>query len=79
MSGQWLIVRTRGEWARQATEALDAITAANGGVEPARLRDAYDVDPAAFGRLIESLAALGADVDAEMIRLAGLRDIGDVI
>jgi hypothetical protein len=75
--GHWLVVRSRAEWDKQATDALDAIKAANGGTEPATLRAAADVDRAAFGRLIEALVALGARVDDEMMQLAGLRDVGD--
>jgi hypothetical protein len=71
------VIKPRDEWTRQATEALDAITAANGGTEPPTLRAAADVDRAAFGRLIEALVALGARVDDEMMQLAGLRDVGD--
>jgi len=79
MTGQWFIVKTREAWARQARDALDAITAANGGTEPATLRAAADVDRTQFGLLIEALVALGADVTDEIRQLAGLRDIGEVI
>lgn len=77
--GHWMMITTRAAMSRQATAALDAIAAANGGTEPATLRAAYDVEPAAFGKLIEALVALGADVDDEMRQLAGLRDIGEVL
>jgi hypothetical protein len=79
MSGQWLVFRSRADWGRQATDALDAIKAANGGTEPATLRDAADVDRAAFGLLIEAMVALGAEVDDDMRQLAGLRDLGEFL
>ena len=46
---RFVILTTRDALARQARQALDQITASNGGVEPATLRDGYDVNPAAFG------------------------------
>jgi len=77
--GHWVVVTTRDALARQAREALDQITAANGGVEPPTLRAAADVDPEAFARLIEALVNLGADVDDEMQDRAGIRPIGEVL
>ena len=73
--GQFVIVMSREAWARQVTDALDALRAANGGTEPATLRDCAQLDRAAFGRLIEALIALGAEVDAELQHLAGIRPI----
>lgn len=77
--GHWVIVRPQREVVKQANDALDAIIAANGGTEPARLRDAYDVAPAAFASLIEALVQLGAEVDDDTMRLAGIVDIGEVL
>jgi hypothetical protein len=77
--GKFVLVQSRAAWARQVADALDEITAANGGTEPATLRQCYDVAPRAFGQMIEALVALGAQVDAELTQLAGLRDIGEVI
>lgn len=64
---------------RQAETALDEIRAANGGQDPPSLRAAYDVAPAAFARLIEALFNLGADVSDDLVALAGLRPINEVI
>jgi hypothetical protein len=77
--GQWLLITTRGALARQARKALDDITAANGGVEPARLRDAYDIAPGAFASLIEALVNLGADVEDELVQLAGVRPLEELL
>jgi hypothetical protein len=77
--GRWLIVRTADDWRKQALDALDALTAANGGTQPANLRAAADVDRAAFGKLIEALVALGAEPDDEIRQLADLRDLGEVL
>lgn len=79
MSGQWFVVRPRQDWADQVRDALEAIKAANGGTDPATIRDGYDLDRAAFGRMVEGLVALGVPVDAEMVSLAGLRDVGDFL
>lgn len=77
--GHWIIVRTQGEWIEQVRAALAAIAEANGGTDPASIRDAYDVDPQAFARMIEGMLALGSDVSPELIALAGLRDVGEVL
>jgi hypothetical protein len=67
----------------QARAALDAIIAANGGVAPAAIRDCHDVDPAAFASLIEAMVALesvtGRPVSDDLVQLAGLRPVGEVI
>jgi hypothetical protein len=77
--GHWLIIRSRAEWARQVETALDEIKTANGGTEPATLRAAYDIAPLAFGKVIEGMHALGATVEPELMQLAGMRDIGEII
>jgi hypothetical protein len=77
--GHWVVIRPRAEVERQALDALAAIEAANGGTLPPRLLDAYDVDPEAFGKLIEAIVQLGGDVDDELARLAGLRDVGEAL
>jgi hypothetical protein len=79
VSGQWFVVKPRSEWAAQVRDAIEEITAANGGTEPATIRQGYDIAPAAFGRMIEGLVALGAQVDDELISLAGLRDVGEFL
>jgi hypothetical protein len=73
------MTRSRDEVVRQARDALDAITAANGGVEPPTLYAAHDIAPEPFALLIEALVQLGAEVDDELQRLAGIRDIGELL
>jgi hypothetical protein len=73
--GHWVLIRPRAEVEAQARDALAAIEEANGGTLPPRLRDAYDIDRAAFASLIEALVQLGGDVDDEMQTLAGIRPI----
>jgi hypothetical protein len=77
--GHFVIVRPRAEVVAQAEEALDAIEAANGGTMPPTLREAYDVAPAAYALLVEALVQLGADVDLDTQRLAGLRTIDELL
>jgi hypothetical protein len=77
--GHWFILTTRDALGRQAVAALKDIVAANGGEEPARLRDAYDIAPEAFASLIEALVNLGADVDPELVQLAGLRPLDELL
>jgi len=77
--GHWVIITSREALGRQARAALDAITEANGGVEPTRLRDAYDIAPLAFASLIEALVNLGADVDPELVRLADIRPLEELL
>jgi hypothetical protein len=77
--GHWLLITTRDALARQVDTALADIAAANGGVEPATLRAAYDVAPEPFARLIEALVQLGADVDPELVHLAGLRPLDELL
>jgi hypothetical protein len=77
--GFWLIVRPVADWAAQVRDALDAIRTANGGEDPPTLRDSQRIDPGAFSLMIEGLVALGVPVDEEMQRLAGLRDIGEIL
>lgn len=79
MAGHWVIVTTSEAMRRQADEALAAICAANGGDDPPNLRAAYDLDPAAFAKLIEALVSLGARVDADLIQLAGLRPLDELL
>lgn len=79
MSGHWMIVTTAEAMRKQADDALAAIAAANGGEEPENLRAAYDIDPAAFAKLIEALVSLGARVEPELIRLAGIRPIDEIL
>jgi hypothetical protein len=77
--GFWLVVRPADDWAQQVRDAIEAIKVRNGGVEPATLRDSHAIDPGAFSLMIEGLVALGIPVDQEMIDLAGLHDIGDIL
>jgi hypothetical protein len=80
MSGQhWVIVTTAEAMRKQADVALAAICAANGGDDPPNLRAAYDLDPEAFAKLIEALVALGAQVEPDLIQLAGLRPLDDLL
>jgi hypothetical protein len=76
-TGEWFVVRPADDWAQQVRDALAAIKARNGGVDPATLRESYRVDPGAFSLMVEGLVALGVPVDAEMIDLAGLHDVGE--
>lgn len=73
-----VIITTREAMTRQAHEAIDAITAANAGKEWL-LGDGYNIDPAAFGRLIEALVALGIPVSDDMCQLARLRPVDEVM
>ena len=79
MTGQWFLVKPQSEWADQVTNALAAIRAANGGIDPPNLQAANAVDHAQFAKVIEGMVALGADVSADMIALAGLRDLGELL
>ncbi|MGB6499936.1 MAG: hypothetical protein WBG19_00840 [Thermoplasmata archaeon] len=74
-----MIVTTSEAMRRQADEALAAISAANGGDDPPNLRAAYDLDPEAFAKLIEALVALGARVEPDLIQLAGLRPLDELL
>ena len=78
-----MIVKPVSAWARQASAALETIEQANNGTLPARLADAKDIDPTAFGLLVEALVALepatGSTVDPNLIKLAGLRPVDEVI
>jgi hypothetical protein len=78
-TGHFLIVRTEADWIKQVNDSLATIREKNGGQDPANLRASYDVDPKAFGKLIEAMHALGAEVDAEMMSLAGMRPVDEVI
>ena len=77
--GHWLLITSRDALGRQAERALEDIAAANGGIEPSTLRAAYDVAPEPFARLIEALVQLGADVDPELVHLAGLRPLDELL
>lgn len=79
MAGHWVIVTTSEAMRQQADDALAAICAANGGEDPPNLRAAYDLDPEAFAKLIEALVSLGARVDADLIQLAGLRPLDELL
>lgn len=79
MSGTWFIVKSRDEWADQVRAALARFQELNGGTDPATLRECHALDAIAFGLMIEGLCALGASVDAEMMQLAGVRDIGELL
>jgi hypothetical protein len=77
--GYWLVVRGVDEWATQFRDAMEAVKAKNGGVDPPTLRESHRIDPGAFALMVESLVALGVQVDQEMIDLAGLHDVGEII
>lgn len=79
MSGTWFIVRTAEEWAQQIRDAIEAIKAANGGIDPPNLRASAAVDPGAFSLMIEGLVALGVPVDDELIQRAGLVPVDEVL
>ena len=79
MSGHWVIVTTAEAMRQQADAALAAICAANGGDDPPNLRAAYDLDPEAFAKLIEALLALGAQVAPDLIQLAGIKPLDDLL
>ncbi|HEX4399650.1 MAG TPA: hypothetical protein VH136_18570 [Trebonia sp.] len=74
--GQWFVVRSRAEWARQYHEAAEAVKAKNGGEDPPTLRESHRIDPWAFSLMVEALVALDVAVDDEMVDLAGLHDVG---
>lgn len=78
-----LVMKTYGKWVEQASDALDAIVAANDGQDLARISDAAEIAPEPFGRLVEAFVALeavgGPHVSDELIRLAGLRPVDVVV
>jgi hypothetical protein len=77
--GHWVVIRPRAEVEAQARDAIAAIEAANGGTLPAKLRDAYDIAPAAYALLVEAIVQLGGAVDDDTAKLAGLRDVGEAL
>lgn len=78
-----VIIRPVTAWAAQAEEAMAEITAANGGRDVARIADAAEIAPAAFGRLVEAMVALesagGPRVGDDLIALARLRPVDEVL
>jgi hypothetical protein len=74
-----VIVASRDAWLRQARQAWEQIEAAAGGAEGWKLRDAYRLDPKAFALFIEAMHALGACDDPELIALAGLKPVDEII
>jgi hypothetical protein len=79
VSGQWFIVKSRGEWADQVRAALERFRELNGGTDPATIRECYALDGIAFGFMIEGLCALGVHCDADMMQLAGMREVGELL
>ncbi len=77
MSGQWFVVKSRAEWADQIRAALDRFRELNGGVDPTTIIECHALDPGAFGLMVEGLHALGVKCDEQMMRLAGMRDVGE--
>lgn len=79
----YVIVKSIRAWAEQATAAVDAIRTANDGQDPPSIRDGYDIDPVAFGQMVEALVALesetGRPVSQELRDLAGLRPVDEVL
>jgi hypothetical protein len=79
VSGTWLVIRSRDEWAAQVSAALDRFAELNGGTDPERLGDCYALDRGAFGQMVVGLLALGVEVDPGMVRLAGVRQVGELL
>lgn len=79
----FLLVRSVKSWRDQAIAATDRITELNGGTPPASLREAYAIDPGQFSLMIEAYFALapltGLLPNDELLVLAGLRPVGDVL
>jgi hypothetical protein len=75
-----VIVKTRGEWSRQAKEAFAELEASVPEPRPVKLRDYQPHNPQAFSRFVEAWYALsGGNVDEEMIKLAGLVPVDQAI
>lgn len=71
-----LVRRARDAWARIEAAALEAGSMRDGGW---KLRDAYDLDRQAFCQFIEAMFNLGAEVEPELVTLAGLKPVEQVI
>ena len=74
-----VIFRTRGELRQQVLDGLEKIRLANGGVEPDTFGEGNDIDHAAFASVVEALVALGAPVDDDLIQMAGLKPVDQII
>jgi hypothetical protein len=74
------IARSRQDWLDQANAAEQTL---RGKLPPDRpslpLRELASVDRDAFAQLIEAMVALGLTRDAELIGLAGLRPVEEVL
>jgi hypothetical protein len=79
VSGTWFIVKSRDEWAGQLRAALDRFRELNDGADPDTIRECHALDAIAFGLMIEGLCALGVRVDADLMQLAGMRDISELL
>lgn len=77
--GHWVVITTQDALVRQANDALAAMTAANGGIDPPDLYAGHDADPAAFARLIEALVNLGCVVSPDLLAMAGIRPVGEIL
>jgi hypothetical protein len=78
-----IIAKSVGAWHDQAREAWEALASQlpEGASPP--IGELAEVDPAAFGSLIEALVALepytGRRVGQDLIQLAGLRPVSEVL
>jgi hypothetical protein len=78
MEGEFLVIRPRQAWLRQANEAMEVFRA----IIPTgvKMREWVNYDRQAFVLLVEALYALVPDeVDPELVRLADLRPVGEVV
>lgn len=74
----YLVVTTRQAMIQQARDAYDTLRA-KGLRDDQPLREAADVDRAAFSKLIEAFVALGQPVSQELKDLAGLRSVEEIL
>jgi hypothetical protein len=74
------IAKSRQDWLAQATTAEQTLRAKLPPDRPTRpVRELAAVDPDAFAQLIEALVALGLTSDPELIQLAGLRPVEEIL
>jgi hypothetical protein len=71
-----LVRQARDAWAKIEAAALEAGSMQDGGW---KLRDACELDRQAFCQFIEAMFNLGAEVEPELLDLAGLKPVEQVI
>lgn len=82
-SGEYLVIRSTKAWVRQAQDAFAVLTADNHDMLPPTLRDCANINRTAFSQVIKALIALAPLTrqipDAELIELAGLRPVYEML